>query len=99
LTARPDVESGLRRILDKACGRGPKEVITELRTNDPVAFGILAEVVTGAYFMNRDVQQRIGYTGQGRRPIDPHPDYEDDGLLESVIRRGPIYRPTPEHTG
>jgi hypothetical protein len=25
---------------------------------------------------------------------DP-PDYEQDGLLASVIARGPIYRPTP----
>jgi hypothetical protein len=27
-------------------------------------------------------------------PEDP-PDYEQDGLLTSVIARGPIYRPTP----
>jgi len=27
-------------------------------------------------------------------PVDP-PDYERDGLLASVIERGPIYRPTP----
>jgi hypothetical protein len=98
LAARPDLSNGLRRLLDNARARSPDEIIEELRTHDPVAFGILAEVVTGAYFMNPDVQQRIGYTGQGRRPIDPHPDYEDEGLLESVIRRGPIYRPTPEHT-
>jgi hypothetical protein len=98
LTARPDLTSGLRRVLDKASDRGPDEVVAELRATDPAAFGVLAEVVTGAYFMNPDVQQRIGYSGQGRRPIDPRPDYEEDGLLDSVIRRGPIYRPTPELT-
>jgi hypothetical protein len=98
LTARPDLASGLRRVLGDATGRSPDDFIADLQTTDPAAFGDLAEAVTGAYFMNPDVQQRIGYTGQGRRPIDPRPDYEDDGLLESVIRRGPIYRPTPGHT-
>jgi hypothetical protein len=98
LTARPDLTSGLRRVLDKARDRVADDVVEELRTTDPAAFGVLAEVVTGAYFMNPDVQQRIAYTGQGRHPIDPRPDYEEDGLLESVVRRGPIYRPTPELT-
>jgi hypothetical protein len=46
--------------------------------------------------MNPDVQQAIGYTGQEPNPMDPIPDYMEDGLLSSVIRRGPIYRPTPK---
>jgi hypothetical protein len=45
--------------------------------------------------MNPAVQELIGYSNQTPRSIDPHPDYLDDGLLDSVIRRGPIYRPTP----
>jgi hypothetical protein len=27
---------------------------------------------------------------------DPFPDYAEEGLLERVYERGPIYRPTPE---
>jgi hypothetical protein len=95
LTARPDLASGLNHLLVKASGCCPENFIAELRTNDPAAFGVLAEVVTGAYFLNPNVQQLVGYTGQGPRPIDPHPDYEVDDLLASVIRRGPVYRPTP----
>jgi len=98
LTARPDLTRGLRDVLDKTRHRDPADVIVELRANDPAAFGVLAEFVSGAYFMNPDVQQAIGYTGQGPRPIDPRPDYEEDGLLDAVIRRGPIYRPTPDNT-
>ncbi|HEX2477079.1 MAG TPA: hypothetical protein VHK01_20155 [Lacipirellulaceae bacterium] len=96
LTARPDLTSGLRDVLDRARHRDPFEVIVELRANAPTAFGVLAEIVPAAYFMNPDVQLAIGYTGQGRQPIDPRPDYEEDGLLDSVIGRGPVYRPTPD---
>jgi len=53
-------------------------------------------VVTAAYFMNPDVRKAVGYTGQGPSPLDPRVDYMEDGLLESVIKRGPIYRPTPK---
>jgi hypothetical protein len=98
LTARPDLADGLREVLDKARHRDPRDVIAELRANDPAAFGILAEIVPGAYFMNPDVQQVIRYGGQGPRPMDPRAEYMEDGLLESVIRRGPIYRQTPDNT-
>jgi hypothetical protein len=99
LAARPDLLDGLKNVLGKAQGRNPAEVIVDLRANDAVAFGVLAEVVPGAYFMNSQVQQAIGYFGQTARPIDPHPDYLDDGLLDSVIGRGPIYRQTPAPEG
>ena len=53
-------------------------------------------VLERAYFMNPVIQQLIGYRGQVPQPIDPRVDYMEDGLLESVIRRGPLYRPTPD---
>jgi hypothetical protein len=95
LAACPDMVGGLRDLLVRARGRAPAEFISELRASDAGAFGILAEVTAGAYFMNPAIQQAIGYLGQGPRALDPRPDYMEDGLLESVIRRGPIYRPTP----
>jgi hypothetical protein len=97
LAARPDLMDGLKSVLQQAQGRDPAAVIADLRVKDLAAFGVLAEVVPGAYFMNPLVQQTIGYLGQTPHAIDPHPDYLDDGLLESVIRRGPIFRPTPGH--
>jgi hypothetical protein len=95
LTARADLAAGLKDVLRTAQGRSPAEFVADMRMNDPAAFGILAEAAAGAYFMNPDVRQAIGYAGQSPQPIDPRPDYMEDGLLESVIRRGPIYRPTP----
>jgi hypothetical protein len=95
LSARRDVLHGLRELLRQVDGQSPKEAIASLRSADPALFTLLGEIVAGAYFMNPDVRKAIEYHGQTSRPMDPHPDYLEDGLLESVIRRGPIYRPTP----
>jgi hypothetical protein len=96
LAAVPSLEASLTDVLARAKGREPAEVIASLARTDPSAYGILTEVVTAAYFMNPDVRQAVGYTGQGPSPLDPRVDYMEDGLLESVIKRGPIYRPTPK---
>jgi hypothetical protein len=95
LAACPDLTAGLQDVLRKTAGHIPVEAVEQLRTKDIAAFAVLAEIVSGAYFLNPDVRRAIGYSGQSARPIDPRPDYLDDGLLESVIGRGPIYRPTP----
>ena len=91
----PEMAKGLRELLNKAVGRSAAEVVADLRVNDATAFGVLAEFAAGSYFMNPAVRQAIQYEGQTARAIDPYPDYLDDGLLDSVIQRGPIYRPTP----
>jgi hypothetical protein len=96
LAAVPSLETSLADVLARAKGREPAEFIASLARTDPSGYGILTEVVTAAYFMNPDVRQAVGYTGQGPSPLDPRVDYMEDGLLESVIKRGPIYRPTPK---
>jgi hypothetical protein len=95
LAVRADLAAGLKRILAESRGRDFAEMVAELRAKDPDGFGILAEIVPGAYFMNPRVRASLGYEGQTAHPIDPKPDPLDDGLLQSVINRGPIFRPTP----
>ena len=95
ISLQPDIAAGLMNVLEKSKARPPAEAVADLQKNDPAAFGVLAELVAGAYFLNPLVRARLGYTGQGPHPIDPHPDYLDDGLLQSVLSRGPIYRTTP----
>jgi len=95
LAVRPDLLDSLKSLLLRAKERAPAEFLRELQTSDQGAFGALAESVPGAYFLNADVRAKLKYTGQSARPIDPRQDYLDDGLLQSVIDRGPIYRPTP----
>ena len=95
LAAVPGLAAGLADVLAAAKGREPAVVVANLARTDPSAHGVLTEVVTAAYFMNADVRQAVGYAGQGATALDPRVDYMEDGLLESVLKRGPIYRPTP----
>ena len=96
LSVRPELAAALKKLVVSARGRHSAEFVAELETKDPGSFGLLTELVAGAYFLNPQVRLKLGYQGQDPRPIDPHPDYLDEGLLQSVIDRGPIYRPTPE---
>jgi len=95
LIARPDLFGALKELLREADGQAPTTAVDSLRSAKPASFALLGEIVAGAYFMNAEVRKAIDYHGQTPEPIHPHPDYLEDGLLESVIRRGPIYRPTP----
>jgi hypothetical protein len=92
LEARPDLSDPLLALVRKVEGRDPATVIADLQANDPAGFGLLAEVVPNAYFMNPTVRGLVGYPGQVG--LDPDltwpPDWLD--LLVPVIDRGPIYR-------
>lgn len=95
LLARPDLVVPLKDVLAKAQGQDAAGFVADLRASGDPHFGVLAEIVPAAYFMNPSVQKAIGYSGQGPKAMDPYPDYMEYGLLESVIKRGPIFRPTP----
>jgi hypothetical protein len=97
LAVRPDVAEGLTALLDAARDADPAAEVARLRAEDEEGFQLLTTVVGGGYFLDGGVREAIGYRGQEAIPIealDP-PDYERDGLLASVVERGPIYRPTP----
>src|SRR5439155_1813731 len=57
LAARPDLAPSFTRAL----GAGD---VKHLQKDDPEAFAALAELVSGAYYMNVKVRKRIGYPGQ-----------------------------------
>ena len=95
LAARPDLAEPLEAAL--ASVEGADDPIGALR-GDAGAWGVITAVVPAAYFLNPDMRAAIGYPGLEARPIDPDaaPDYLDDGLLDSVVSRGSVYRPTPD---
>jgi len=95
LSTCPEMAAGLRNLLLKVGNDDAATAVGNLRMNHPTAFGVLAEFAAGAYFLNPAVRESIGYAGQTPRPIDLRSDYLENGLLDSVVRRGPIYRPTP----
>src|SRR5436853_3331886 len=67
LSFRPDFAAGLKKLLASAQGQPPAAFVAELRKNDPAGFGLLAELVPGAYFLNAEVRNSLGYHGQGPR--------------------------------
>ena len=97
LRVRPDLQMPLEAVLARAAGGDPREQIGRLRTDSPDGFATLALVVTGAYYLNPEVRERIGYPGQQAHRLAPDQAEKDlrGGLLDPVVARGPIYRPTP----
>jgi hypothetical protein len=96
LAARPDLAAPLDAALASVDGLSGEDALASLRA-DPDGWGVLTAVVPAAYFLNPAMRAAIGYPGLEARPIDPDaaPDYLADGLLDSVVARGPVYRPTP----
>lgn len=98
LASRPDLADGLRRALE-AAGEADDPIawVEQLATSDPPAHDALVTVVVAGYYLHPEVQRRLGYPGQVGEVVrvDPYPDFVDEGQLERVLERGPIYRPTP----
>jgi len=95
LATCPEMAGGLREVLELAGQMDAEAAVAWLSENQRAAFFQLCEFAAGAYFLNPVVREAIGYAGQTARAIDPRPDYLDEGLLESVIQRAPVYRATP----
>ncbi len=79
----------------------PAEAVEALRERHPEAFMAFTFVLSGAYFMHPRVRQALGYEGLA---VEPNPPLEgeaeyylDDGLLQPVLARGPVYRQVPEN--
>jgi hypothetical protein len=97
LTAEPGFAGPLAAVLERADVSDPAGELQRIETTDPGGWGTLTTVVAGAYFLNPEIAERVGYPGRRAIPIDAdaEPDWEQDGLLASVQARGPVYRPTP----
>jgi hypothetical protein len=97
LTLRDDLKADFVRGLLAAVGKPPETAARALNESDPKALATIGLIASAAYYMNAEVKRLIGYPGQDRSPIDPDapPDYMEDNLLQPVIDRGPIFRPTP----
>lgn len=99
LGLRPDLRDDLLRGLDKAAGREAAEAANDLNMTDPAALSAIGLAASAGYYMTPRVRELIGYPGQQSRPeADPDatPEYVANGMLQQVIDRGPVYRPTPK---
>lgn len=96
LAARPDLAAPLTALPASVPGVPAAEAVAMLPERDPAGWSALTAAVTAAYYMNPQVRERTGYAGQRAIPFDPdHEEYLEDGLLDSVKARGPVYRPAP----
>jgi hypothetical protein len=98
LASRPDLAGDLRRALEAAADVPDAIVWVEtLRARDPAGYEAVVTAVVGGYYLHPDVTSRLRYPGQLPQQVRPDTllDELDDGLLERVHERGPIYRPTP----
>ena len=95
VSLRPDLAAGLKQLAAMARNRDPFELIACIAETDTSLFGVLTDFVPGAYFLNEQVRVCLKYAGQTPRPVNPQPDHDD--LLQPVLNRGPVYRPTPRN--
>ncbi len=97
LRARPDLEEPLAALLRDVAGEQPAAALARLRSDERERFELLGLVVAGGYLMAPQVGAALRYPGQEAKQVDPHDVVSviEDGLLDAVIERGEIYRPTP----
>ncbi len=102
LAVRPDLASPMERalgILEAEPGAAADEAtLARLHDADPEAHDALLTVVAGGYYIDRGVRDRLGYDGQRAVEVRPEiiPNYVEEGLIDKVLERGPIYRPVPD---
>ena len=98
LVAAPALAGSLGFVLQ--ANASPPDIIDDLRANEPEVFMALTFLLSGAYFMHPTVRKALGYEGQAipeNPPLEGEAEYYlEDGLLEPVIARGRIHRPTPD---
>lgn len=95
---RPDLREAFFRGLNKAAGQDPEAAAQLLNREDAEALGAIGLLASACYYMRPEVRKLIGYPGQENRPVDAdaEPEYVANGMLQQVIDRGPIFRPTPK---
>lgn len=99
LGARPDLHVPLSNALRPELGDVPSERLSMLE-DEPDHLAALQLVVVAGYYTDTEVRDRIGYPGQVARAVNAFdfPEYVDEGLIERVVERGPIWR-DPHHPG
>ena len=99
ITVRADMDTAVRTVVELEGDAA--EVIANLQADTPPGLFVpFAFAVAGAYLINPRVRRELGYPGPApmKNPALPGEAeaYLEDGILDAVIERGPIYRPTPD---
>ena len=94
LQARPDLVDPLRAALRPLLGEDPGARLAALAAAEPEIVSALQLAVVAAYYTDAGVRRAIGYPGQVAKPPTTfgYPAYVEEGLLDRVLERGPIWR-------
>jgi hypothetical protein len=96
LAVRPDLEEPLAAALHRLRDVPTESILTLLDTEPGLE--VLGIVVAGGYLMSEPVAAALDYPWQEAKLVRPDDVYEalQDGLLDAVVERGPIYRLPPD---
>lgn len=96
LTVRPDLTGPLHGTLTDL-RRVPASNRLMALQQDPDAMDVVGMVMAGGYLMSRQVVEVLRYPFQEAKLVRPDDVFQaiDDGLLDGVVDRGPIYRTPP----
>jgi hypothetical protein len=94
LVARPDLAEPLRMALRPELGGDPAARLATLERDEPDHHAALLLAVVGGYYTDKGVRDRLGYPGQLAKTIYSwqYPVYLEEGLIDQVLARGPIWR-------
>lgn len=97
LAARPDLLEPLARAVPLADAADHAGSLERMAQEDRAAYDALLLAIVGGYYIDRDVRRRLGYDGQEPVEVRPEiiPNYVEEGLMEPLLARGPIYREVP----
>lgn len=97
LVARPDLAEPMARAVALIGPEDHEAELVRLREQDRDAYEALLLVVVGGYYIDPGVRRRLGYDGQV--PVEVRaeiiPNYVEEGLMEPLLERGPLYREVP----
>lgn len=94
LRARPDLVEPLVAALRPELGADPQGRLDALGRDEPTNLAALQLVIVGGYYTDREVRQLIGYPGQMAIEVRSWelPPYIEEGLIDGVLARGPMWR-------
>ena len=94
VTSRPDLHEPLLASLRPDLGDDPATRLTTLERDDPDQRAALVQAIVFGYYTDAEVRRRLGYPGQEAKTLYSWkvPDYIDEGLIEKVLARGPVWR-------
>jgi hypothetical protein len=93
LQARPDLAEPLKAALRAELG---DDIVARLGklADEPTNLSALQLTIVGGYYTDRRVRELIGYPGQMALELRSweYPAYLDEGLIDAVLARGPVWR-------